>query len=377
MSSIDERLAALDPAARDPYEPRHLDEMISRIVSTSPASTRVPWWRRLQVRLAGGVVVAGALAAGTLALVAGGPTLSVLAVQSAYRSVPATPGTTFAAAAQVRVNFVAGASLGTQTSSSPVYELGVPGSSASTARHIAAVFGDTGALHHSGSNWVVRNDSGASLDYQTSPVPQWFYSSTTYRIAPATKSHVASVPMPSHATLIADASGYVSKLGYTYGLASPDFSSSTVSITNAAGAPAEQSQEQATFIVTLGTRTTDQTLSITVGSKNQLILAQGPAFRVRASATYPLVSARGGVKSLNSAEHALAGAGSSVPIDHVVLARAALSLSAFRLRDGATWLLPIYTYSSRTEKATTWSEVAVAPMYVHLHAGVAAALLHH
>ncbi len=95
MSSIDERLAALDPAARDPYQPRHLDEMISRIVSTSPASTRVPWWRRLQVRLAGGVVVAGALAAGTLALVAGGPNLSVLAVQSAYRSVPATPGFDF------------------------------------------------------------------------------------------------------------------------------------------------------------------------------------------------------------------------------------------------------------------------------------------
>lgn len=377
MSNIDERLAALDPAARDPYQPRHLDEMISRIVSASPAPTHVPWWRRLQVRVAGGVVVAGAITAGALALVAGSPSLSVLAVQSAYHSVPAQPGSTFAAAANMRVSFVAGATLGTQTSSSPVYELGIPGSSASTARHIAKVLGDTGTLRHSGSNWVVTSHSGASLDYQASAVPQWFYSSTTYRVAPATKSDVASVPMPSHAILIADASGYVTKLGFTYGLASPEFSSSTVSITNASGAPAEQSQEMATFVVTLGARATDQTLSITVGSKNQLILAQGPAFRVRASLTYPLVSARGGVKSLSSAEKALSGAGSSVPIDHVVLVHATLSLGAFRLRDGSTWLLPIYTYSSRSKKATTWSEIAVAPTYVHLRGGVAADILRH
>ena len=375
MSSIDDRLAALDPAARDPYQPRHLDEMISRIVSTSPFSARAPWWRRLKIRMAGGVVVAGALTAGALALFAG-PNLSVLAIQSAYHSVPAEPGSTFAAAADTRVNFVAGASLGTQSGSSAVYELGVPGPNATTARHIAAVFGDTGALRHSGNNWVVTNHSGASLDYQASAVPQWFYSSTTYPVAPATKSDVASVPMPSHATLSADATGYVKKLGYTYALASPDVSSSTVSITNASGAPAEQSQEQATFVVTLGARATAQTLSITVGSKNQLILAQGPAFRVSASPTYPLISARGGVESLSSTEHALSGAGSSVPIDHVVLAHATLSLSAFRLSDGATWLLPIYTYSSGSKDAMTWSEIAVAPTYLHLRLGLAESLLH-
>ncbi|MGA2122931.1 MAG: hypothetical protein ABSG58_00730 [Acidimicrobiales bacterium] len=376
MSSIDERLAALDPAARDPYQPRGLDEMISRIVSTSPAPARVPWWRRLQVRLAGGVVVAGALAAGAIALVAGSPTLPVLAVQGAFHSVPSAQGSTFASAASVRVSFVASASLSAQPGATRSYELGVVKPNARAARRVASVFGVTGALRHTGDNWLVTNRAGASLDYQATAVPQWFYSSTTYPVAPATKSDSASVPMPSHATLIADAAGYVKKLGYNYGLASPHFSSSTVSVTNSNGGPAEQSQEQLTDVVTVGSRATDQTLSITVGSKNQLIFAQGPAFGVSASRDYPLVSAQGGVRDLESTERSLSAAGSSLPLDRVVLRHATLSLSAFRLRDGSTWLLPVYTYSSEAKEATTWSEIAVEPSYLRLGPGVAEGVLH-
>ncbi|MGC2486138.1 MAG: hypothetical protein WA359_07845 [Acidimicrobiales bacterium] len=376
MSSIDERLGALDPAVHSPYQPAHLDDMISRIIATSPSPARAPWWRRLQVRLAGGVVVAGGLAAGTVALVAGGPTLPVLGVQSAYQPTPAAQGSTFAAAASERVSFVAGSSLGAEPSTSSAYELGVSGSNATAARHVAAVFGVTGELRHTANNWMITNHTGASLDYQASVVPQWFYSSTTYRVAPATKSDTASVPMPSHATLAADAASYVKMLGYNYGLASPRFSSSTVSVTNSSGAPAEQSQEQLTDTVTVGSRSTDQTLSITVGSKNQLIFAQGPAFRVSASPAYPLASVRDGVKSLDSTEGALSGAGSSAPVDRVVLHQVTLSLRAFRLSDGATWLLPIYIYSSGSPNATTWGNIAVAPSYVHLRSGVAESLLH-
>jgi hypothetical protein len=376
VSTIDERLAALDPAAREPYQPQHLDQMISRIISTSRSRARVPWWRRLQVRLAGGVVVAGALVAGTLALVAGSPNLSVLAVQGAYHSVPAAQGSTFASAANVRITFVAGASLGTPSTSSPAYKLTRSTSSAATARHIASVLGDTGTLRHSGNNWVVTSHSGASLDYQATPVPQWFYSSTTYPVAPATKSDVASVPMPRHATLVNDANDYVKRLGFTYGLASPEFSSSTVSITNPSGGPAEQSQDQATFVVTVNARVTDQTLSITVDPKNRLVLAQGPAFNASPSPAYPLVSAQGGVKSLDSTERARSSVGSAGAIDRVVLRHVALSLSAFRLSDG-TWLLPIYTYSSGSPKATTWSEIAITPSYLHLKPGVAQGVLGH
>ncbi|MGC2167795.1 MAG: hypothetical protein WA580_01670, partial [Acidimicrobiales bacterium] len=257
------------------------------------------------------------------------------------------------------------------------YQLGALAPTATAARHVAAAFGVTGELRHAGDNWTITNRAGASLDYQASGVPQWFYSSTTYPVAPATKSDSASVPMPSHATLIADAAGYLKKLGYDYGLTSSRFSSSTVSVTNSSGGPAEQSQEQLTDVVTVGSRATDQTLSVTVGSKNQLIFAQGPAFRVSASPAYPLVSARDGVKGLESTERSLAGAGSSLPLDHVVLGRATLSLSAFRLSDGSTWLLPIYTYSSGSKNAATWSEIAVEPSFLHLSPGVAQGVLHH
>jgi hypothetical protein len=377
MSSIDDRLAALDPAARDPYQPRHLDEMISRIVSTSPSPARVPWWQRLQVRLAGGVVVVGALAAGAITLAPSGPNLPVLAIQNAYSATAAAQlAPTFAAAEGERVSFVAAPSLREHSTSGGAYELGVSTASATTARHVATVFGVTGALHHTASNWMVTSHAGASLDYQASPIPQWFYSSSSYTVAPATKSDSASVPMPAHATLEADAASYVKKLGYNYGLASPRFSSSTVSMTNSSGGPAEQSQEQLTDVVTVGSYASDQTLSITVGSHNQLIYAQGPAFRVNVSRTYPLVNARNGVASLNSTEHALSGTKSSVLVDHLTLRHVVLSLSAFRLSDGSTWLLPIYTYSTRTTGATTWSEIAIASSYVHVRLGLAQSVLH-
>ncbi|HTT59312.1 MAG TPA: hypothetical protein VMF33_04630 [Acidimicrobiales bacterium] len=375
MSGLDDRLAALDPAAREPYQPRELDKMIARIVSSSPSPTFTPWWRRLRVRLGGAVVVAGALTAGAVALFTSGAALPVLAVQGAYQAVPSALGSTFAAAASERVRFSAGASLSAQARSGRVYELQSPASSERAARHVATVFGVTGELRHRADNWVTTDRAGASLDYQASAIPQWFYSSTTYLVAPATKSDTASVPMPSHATLLADATQYVTKLGLRYGLASPRFSASTVSVTNSSGAPAEQSQERLSAVVTVGSRATDQTLSITVGSRNQLIYAQGPDFRVRASSAYPLVSARAGVKGLEATERSLAGSATSPLLERVVLRHATLSLRAFHLSHGSTWLLPVYTYSSGSKNAATWSELAVEPTYLRLGPGVAQRVL--
>jgi hypothetical protein len=62
---------------------------------------------------------------------------------------------------------------------------------------------------------------------------------------------------------------------------------------------------------------------------------------------------------------------------------ASISLATFRLKDGTSWLLPLYTYSGRATKnghgaaAATWSEIAVEPSYVQLSSGEARSLLNH
>src|ERR1700679_3227382 len=83
MSDINDRLAALDPAAHDPYQARNLDEMIARIVTSSPSgAARSAWWQRVQLRIAGTLILGTLIGAGTAALVAGGPTLAALAIQT-------------------------------------------------------------------------------------------------------------------------------------------------------------------------------------------------------------------------------------------------------------------------------------------------------
>ena len=91
MSDINDRLAALDPAAHDPYHAHNLDQMISRIVASSPSgAARSAWWQRVQLRIAGTLILGTLVGAGTLAVVGGGPSLATLAIQTTVTHHPGT-----------------------------------------------------------------------------------------------------------------------------------------------------------------------------------------------------------------------------------------------------------------------------------------------
>lgn len=392
MSDINDRLAALDPAAHDPYHAHNLDQMISRIVASSPSgAARSAWWQRVQLRIAGTLILGTLVGAGTLAVVGGGPSLATLAIQTTVTHHPGTFAT--AEAAQLPdTTFTPAASFTSSSSSRPSthlsFELAIPKDAAREALRLAAVFHAVGALHHSGDDWTVASPSGASFDYQISgATPQWFYSSTTPTIAPSTAASSAKVTMPSHAVLNAAARSYLKQLGFHYSVTSPVYSESTVSLTTAEGAPRTQSQEEVSYTVSVHSIDTDQGVSFSVDAHNTLVYAQGPAFNVSAGTNYPLQSPLEGVGALNTLERATfsnssLGANAAGPATlHARLTSASFSLGTFRLKNGTSWLLPLYTYSGRvaqtnqTNAVRTWREIAIEPSYVQLSPSEARHLL--
>jgi hypothetical protein len=132
------------------------------------------------------------------------------------------------------------------------------------------------------------------------------------------------------------------------------------------------------YVVSVDGLSTDQNVSFSVDANNDLVYAQGPAFRVDPSTDYPLQSPLQGVSTLNETEHskfsAASGSASAAPIVQATLNSASLSLASYQLSDGTTWLLPLYTYAGTVVRANgasatgTWSEIAIDPSYVHISA---------
>ena len=403
MSDLNDRLTALDPAAAQPYQHRDLTSLISRITAQPQHSSR-GWRQNLELKLASLLVAGSLVVAGSLALVEGTTaTLPALALAQTHANFAPTASKTIGAI-QIyeQFDFKASGAIAATAPTSPSYALTVPRDGALEASRVAAVFGVSGTpvnTNGDGSDWTVSDPSGASLDYENTGVPQWYYSSTSPAVAPATASDSASVPVPSDATLAGDVDRYLTALGFGYSVASPDFGTSTISDTNASGGPVSVSTADVTYDVVVNGVTTDQSVNFSVNANNQVLNASGPALRVGPAANYPLQSPLAGVAALNAAQRAkyastarpptsAAGTSSgsssggsssgtsaaSPPLVSASLTSDTISLATYQLASGALWFLPVYNYDGDVTSANgvvssgTWSELAVDPSYVHVGA---------
>lgn len=396
MSDFEDRLAALDPAAGQPYQHRDLDALISR-VTTQPITTKRRWWRNLQLRLSGTLIAGALVTAGAFALFQGpGTTLPVLALQATSgANVPATSASGYTGAMQIYVkfNFSAGPGLSTTTPISASYQLQVPSSGATETSRLAQIFGISGSPVNTsgdGVDWSVTDASGSSLDYANSGVPQWSYSAT-----PSTTSTDSSLSdLPSQSTLANDVRHYLSMMGYGYSVSAPSFGASTATDATSASST---STEDVTYTVDVDGMSTNQTVSFSVDANNKVVNAAGPAFNVTSTTNYPLQSLAAGVSALNveqqkkcpatSPETSTPGtsagttAGSSgttsttptgPPIVDVTLNSDSITLATYQLTDGSVWLLPVYNYEgvekniNGSSSSGSWHELAVDPSYVHV-----------
>lgn len=390
MSDFEDRLAALDPVAGTSYQHRDLDALISRITE-QPVTRKIGLWRRIELKLAGTLVTGALVGAATVALVQGGSSLPVLAIQNAVgTTAPKAFGAAASGAMQIyaRFNFTAGPGLTATTPTNLSYELQIPSSAASEASRVASIFGVSGSpVNASGSSdWLVTDSSGATLDYSNVGVPQWTYTS-------ATSTNASSADVPSQTTLAGDVQSYLKKLGYGYTLSAPSFGTTTSS--SDTGTSSTTSTEDVTYSVDVGGVATDQSLSFSVDANNGVVSASGPAFSVGTTTNYPLQSLAAGVSALNAEQQSrfpsttpttgAPGSGSGVqpgttdttpttqvgpPVVNVTLNADALSLATYQLTDGSLWLLPVYDYTGTeitadgSTSSGTWNELAVDPTYV-------------
>lgn len=370
MSDVERRLAALDPAANETYRHRDLDAMIARIVTSPPQATSTRW-HRLQARLAASVLVASVLLAASLATIQGAPSLPALSIQRALVNPSDTFQTALVPASTASgVRFRAGTQLSSSAPSVLSFELATPKDPSRETARIAAVFGIAGTPRlEGGDTWQEASAAGAALDYAASGVPEWHYSSTSPKVAPATEASHASVPMPSHTSLEAVARRYLTALGFNYAVSDPSFSSATISTTTSAGAPLTVSSEQVTYFIDVKGTATDQSVSFTVDSKDTLLYADGPAFNVLRGRAYPLLSPLAGAEALAASRRPAANSSASVA-GRATLTGAYLELATYELVNGTIWLLPVYTYhgtfirTTGAHAASTWRELALEPSYV-------------
>jgi hypothetical protein len=370
MSDVEDRLAALDPAANQPYDHADLGSMITRIVAT-PARAQSTRVQRLQARLAGGVIAATLATALALVATQGAPSLPALAIQHALTGPSASFATQLPMNTYENLRFIAGPGISKRAPSTASYQLDLPASAKAESTRLAGLFGVSGTpTEHGDGNWTVTNASGAVLNYDDVGVPQWYYSSTSPKVAPAEESGSVSIAMPSHTTIETDVQRYVSELGYNYPLGSPRFTTATTSTTTPNGAPLTVYSETASYSVIVHGTSTDQSLSFTFDPTNALLYAEGPAFHIDAGVNYPLQSPLAGVAALGSAEKRSFAAAATPPTSNATVTRDSVSLAPYQLKNDTLWLLPLYTYSGSitgeksTSAARTWSELAVEPTYV-------------
>jgi hypothetical protein len=361
VNEPDTRLAALDPAASEPYRHPDLESMINRITSR-PAKAHLGW-RDFRLKVAAAAATSALVTVGAIAALEGGvaspPLLAVQGTASgplSFNAAQAAP----AAVAPTAARFVAGPRLSHAASTGVALEIRSTAPRA-TAIRLATDFGILpSSTRHQGADWLVRGRSGASLDYQQASVPQWYYSSSSPKVAPATESDVAT-GVPRHAALEATVTRYLTRLGFTYYVSAPRFADTTVSGTSGTTATTPD-EETITGTVTLDGAVTDQTVTFTVNRHDAVLYATGPDVTVRARYAYPLRSPVDGVAALNTARHATSSRTT------VTLVGVTTSWRAFRLGGGATWLLPVYGYRVTTGRhpPVVASVLAVDPTYFRI-----------
>ena len=405
MSDFEDRLAALDPAAHQPYQHQNLESMIAR-VTRMPATSKRRVWRNFQLKFAGAVVTSALLTTGAIATFSNGPSFAVLAITGTHNvPTPLSSAPPFSSAMQTleEFNFSAGSGLSATTPSSPSYALQIPSSASSEASRVATIFGVNGRAVNSGSDLIVRDAAGNTLVYRNVGVPQWNFVSASSGAVKNSEAAALSV-LPDHSAVDALVKTYVSKLGYGFSLSTPTFGTSTSGTLNPDGSvKTSVGVIDVNYTVLINSVNTDQSISFSVDSNDEVVAASGPAFTLGSPQNYPLESPQAGISALNTVQvskfpnNATASTtqtsanGSSAaaptvpsipPIVDVTLNSLSLSLKTYQLADGSTWLLPVYSYAGEaansygTSSSSTWNELAIDPSYVSVSAASPSGVTH-
>lgn len=360
MDDLDLRLRAADPAAGRPY--RTPDGLVARVVARERRPRRVVpafAWRVLAAAGASVAVTVGAVTA----LTEVAPGFAALEVAAAVPPPPSAGPAPFATMEAVALaptvspalRLVSGAHAPRQIQ---VTTLAAPGRLKGEALRLGRALGLTGPARRTGTapvSWRVGTPPGATLEVVGGAVPQWYYSSSSPAIAPATQSAGPLESAAERAALRARADRLLARLGFRLSLGTATYVDAVMD----GATPSDVYREiTATFVVTHDGLATDQRVVVSVDGRNRLLYAAGPDVAPSRDVPYALESPRAALAALargpgGPAAPAMAAA---VPASALVV-RTHLSLRAFEVRGGATWWLPVYTFTDRA--GARWQVLAL------------------
>ncbi len=348
MDDLDRRLRAADPVGGRPYAvPVGL---VARVVAERrPTRVVRPFaWRVAAAAAASVAVTVGAVSA--LGQVA--PAFAAVEVAAAVPSPPTAGPAAFGAmeaaalpsvGAPPRLRLAPGS---VAPGSVEVTRLSHPADLPAEARRLARALKVTGPTTRVGAapaSWQVGRPPGATVVVVGGAVPQWSYSSSSPSIAPATQSAGPVRDPAERAHLRARAVHLLSRLGLDLTLGRATYVDAIMD----GASPSDVYREiTATFVVTHAGLATDQRLVIGVDARGRLVFAAGPDVTAARDVPYALETPATALDSLRG------GAGPSGPgapaSTRPVVVRATISLRAFVVRGGATWWLPVFTFTARS-----------------------------
>ncbi|MFI5035511.1 MAG: hypothetical protein ACHQFZ_04835 [Acidimicrobiales bacterium] len=409
MRSIDERLAASDPAARGYTHPR-FDAMLLRVVATP--TRRDAAWRAFRLRVAAALAGTGLLTgAGIAALSTAGVSLPVLSFAASVQHAAGANTATKTAPSMMLMplernwQFTGADNFSSAPGSATVYSLSAPGDLAGTLAGAAQILGvdagtpatsDGGASYTSAgptySGWLTANGGFAS----------WGISLNDQSATASSSGSVASDAF--NATALADARA----LG-SFQLGAPTSSAPGGDTT----APVD-----VTVPILVDGRATEFAYDFTFGADGTLVSAAGVSFALSAVGAYPLISPAAGVDQISAqlyvseafagglatpmlgatATPPSAGAGSTSPVGAsdstsptstppdttpttadattttmppvvVNLTDESTQYGAYSMTDGSTLLLPVYVYTGDVVDQgwqASFRVVPVDPAYLDL-----------
>ncbi|HQU26331.1 MAG TPA: hypothetical protein PLS29_04785 [Acidimicrobiales bacterium] len=366
MDDLDHRLRAADPVAGQPY--RVPERIVARVVAERrPGRVVRPFaWKMAAAAAASAALTVGGVSA--LGQVA--PAFAALEVAAVVPPPPSAGPTDFATANGVVVPGADGAPalhLAPDTSAPPSIEvtrLTHPADLAAEARRLARVLGVTGPTVRVGAvpaSWQVGRSPGAVVVVVGGAVPQWSYSSSSPSIAPATRSAGPVRSAAERDGLRERAARLLARLGLGLTLGRATY---VDAIMDGATPNDVYREVTATFVVTHAGLPTDQRVVLGVDARGRLVFAAGPDVTAARDVPYALESPAAALGSLRGGVGPASGGPAASPRPSVV--RATLGLRAFVVRGGATWWLPVYTFT--THSGAHWQvlarasgEVTIAP----------------
>ncbi len=366
MDDLERRLRAADPVAGEPYA---LPAGLVARVMAERRPTRVvrPFvWRVAAAAAASVSLTVGAVSALGEVSPAFGAVEVAAAVPPPPTAGPAAFGTVEAAALPST-----GAPSPLRLAPGPpgppsveVTRLTHPANLAGEARRLARVLGVTGPEVRLGTgptSWQVGRPPGATVVVVGGAVPQWSYSSSSPSIDPATQSAAAVRSAAERARLRERATALLARLGLDLTLGRATYVDAIMD----GATPSDVYREvTATFVVTHAGLPTDQRVVLGVGARGRLVFAAGPDVTAARDVPYALESAAAALGSLRGGVGPTSvGASASA---RPAAVRATLGLRAFVVRGGATWWLPVYTFTTRAGAhwqvlARASGQVTIAP----------------